>query len=666
MQEKEWIFSSLKRMEPEKGRETQADGVSLSMKQKGTLNRIVSIALLLAMALSLLPTGGAAEAQHGYLVINNNTTNRVVNFRAKPNTNDNTNFPIARLPEYWVVEVLSHQTGWYKVTANINTAGGTPDYRTGYVMDTFLKQMTAEEENAWRMNPTATYKPGGSSQDATPTPTPTPTATGNTIVPELTYGRVTADEVFFRKTASTSGDYWTKLPAGWMLTVLDVTVKNGITWYKVKGNIPTNLTRTYTGYIHGNFFAIINDAPVTTPSPTPTGASVNSDYALVTLDGVNLRQTPGGTTLTALMANTVINVLSAPAGNTENDWFYVEINGVYGYLPATALRVLTTAELGSYVLPAKPSGAYPPVITGSGYVKLVKDKVNIRKTPAGTVLTPKTADKMPVGTVLAYTEGPVANSGYDWVLVTYKGITGYVRSDCFTYCDKDGNPAATATAQPTVTPTPTPTNGGAASQGYIKLIKGGVNLRSSVWGNVLAQLPRDTVLRYFHIVKTNGTSIETWYDVYYSKQDTFGFILSSMATPCDASGKPVDPGVQPTNEPVTVVGYVATGVSAVWIRKTPNTGAETAGQVKTKGTVLPMIGPPRLTDYTWFPVQTADGTRGYLRGDCVFQLAPGRSICTIPPASWPRLRPVPRYAQARFSSYQQLMGGSLWNPRNAQ
>ena len=62
-------------MELQKAPETQADGVSLSMKQKGTLNRIVSIALLLAMALSLLPTGGAAEALHGYLVINNTSVN---------------------------------------------------------------------------------------------------------------------------------------------------------------------------------------------------------------------------------------------------------------------------------------------------------------------------------------------------------------------------------------------------------------------------------------------------------------------------------------------------------------------------------------------------------------------------------------------------------------
>ena len=735
-----------------KGRETQADGVSLSMKQKGTLNRIVSIALLLAMALSLLPTGGAAEVKHGYLVINNNTTNRVVNFRAKPNTNDNTNFPIAHLPEYWVVEVLSHQTGWYKINANISTAGGAPDYRTGYVVDTFLKEMTAAEEYEWLLNPTATYNPAGSGASATPTPTPGsdlpagvvvgyvrtvqdkvnlreepagkvlnasnqipvntlfpcyafvtsgayewaavlyngktgyirsdcyvrtdangteitdpasqvtmkpttgPTVNPKTnIVPGQTYGRVTADNVLFRKSASTSGDFWTRLPAGWELCVMDVTVKNGITWYKVKGSIPDNPSRTYTGYIHGDYFTI-TETPTAAPSPTPTGSAANSDYGLVTLNGVNLRQTPGGTTLNALLANTVVNVLYAPAGNTDNDWFYVEINGVYGYLPATSMRLLTAAELNNYVLPAKPSGANPPVITGSGFVKMVKDKVNIRKTPAGTALTAKDADKVPLGTVLAYTEGPVTASGYDWVKITYNGITGYVRSDCYTYCDNSGNPVATATAKPS----PTPASGSASNQGYIKLIKGGVNLRNSVWGSVIAQLARGTVLPYFSIVKTNNSSKEIWYEVYSSKYNTFGFILGSMAELCDANGKAVDPGVLPTDTPITVTGYVATTVSSVWLRKTPSTGAETAGQVKAKGTVLHMIGPAVVTDYTWFPVQTADGTRGYLRGDCVFGLAAWQIELYNSTGKLATPTPAPATPKPGLSSYVQVVGGSLW------
>ena len=456
MQKEEWIFSSFQVNLAQGALKHKRMGCHF-MKQNGTLNRIISIALLLAMALSLLPVGGAAEAvtTHGYLVINNTSVNRVVNFRRQPNTNDNTNYPIARLPEYWVVEILGQEKGWYKIKANISIQGGEANYQTGYVMENFVKQMTAAEETEWLQNPTAKYQPGVTaapivnvttapavtasptaaqaagtvigyvrtvqndvnlrespagkvlnesdkiqlnmvfacyaivaygeydwalvqykgkagyirsdcyiktdaygniiSGDGTPiavlTPTPTPTANpNNNIVPGVTYGTVTTDNVFFRKSMSTSGDSWAKLPMGWQLLVLDVQVKDGITWYKVQGSIPTNPSRTYTGYIHGGFFKI-NESATATPTATPA----NSDYALVILDGVNLRQTPGGTALTAMRINTVVNVLSVPAGNTANDWYYVETSGLYGYLPATSLRVLTTAELSSYVLPAKPT-----------------------------------------------------------------------------------------------------------------------------------------------------------------------------------------------------------------------------------------------------------------------------------------------------------------------
>ena len=80
------------------------DGVSERMKQAGRMNRFLSIVLLAAMVLSLLPGQALATGeQYGYLVINNSSKNRVVNFRRLPNTNDNTNYPIAQIPEFWVV-----------------------------------------------------------------------------------------------------------------------------------------------------------------------------------------------------------------------------------------------------------------------------------------------------------------------------------------------------------------------------------------------------------------------------------------------------------------------------------------------------------------------------------------------------------------------------------
>ena len=742
------------------------------MKQTGMIKRLISLALMLAMTLSLLPAAGMAEAekQYAYLVINNSSTNRVVNFRREANTNDDTNYPIARLPEYWVVEVLdsinANKTAWFKISANTNLTGtGPAHYQTGYVMASYVKLMTVQEQAAWLSNPTNTYQPGVTAAPAPAETTPAPTAVpagaplgyvrtvqpkvnlrdnpggkvinendqialnqvlayyavvpyeeydwalvqyngksgyirsdcymlcdanGNAIdpfatpavtvvptaaptvnpdsgiLPGQTYGRINADNVFFRKTMSTSGDFWARLPMGWMLEVLGSAKSGGITWYKVKGSIPANPSRTYTGFIHGNFLTLIQN----TVTAAPTGVPAASSYALVILDGINLRQTPGGVSVASLLSNTVVNVLSSPAGNTANDWFYVELNGVSGYLPATSVRVLSTAELSNYTLPPAPSGVVVPTvapIVASGYVKLVKDKVNIRKTPGGTVLTPTETSKMPVGTILSYSGSPTRTAGYDWVLITYNGITGYVRSDCYTFCDAGGNPVTAPTAAPVVTPTyapgaptPDPTDSPSMSQGYIKLIKGGVNLRNAIWGKSLGQLDRGTVLPYFSITRNGSNTTEIWYEVYSTQLSSFGFILGTMAELCDSKGEPVTPGALPTASPATIVGYVATSASSVWLRKTPSATADTMGQVKKKLTVLPMIGPAVITDYTWYPVETSDGVRAYLRGDFVFQLADWQVDLYNKTGTVATPTPGPATPRPGNSEYIRVIGGALW------
>ena len=130
--------------------------------------------------------------------------NRVVNFRRQPNTNDDTNYPIARLPEYWVVEILGQEKGWYKIKANINTQGGTANYQTGYVMENYVKQMTAAEETEWLQNPTAKYQPGVTAApivNVTTAPaataSPTPAQAAGTVVG---YVRTVQNDVNLRET----------------------------------------------------------------------------------------------------------------------------------------------------------------------------------------------------------------------------------------------------------------------------------------------------------------------------------------------------------------------------------------------------------------------------------------------------------------------------------
>ena len=728
------------------------------MKQTGLFKRLLSAVLFLALALSLLPAA-QAEANHGYVVIPSVGGERVVNFRREPNTDDTANYPIARLPEYWVVEILgSEMRGnqrWYLVQTNIGVGENDPvKYQTGYVMAYYVKEMTSAEEELYsfiqgnyfhadnenleqdstytqfapsastvsdsipKIIPTGTVLgyvfiitdnaaiyneaagspigftiPKGtmvpyyeivpfstkdayewlriaydgnegyiregtyqriaqtnyvSSQTAAPMIQPTaapvivapvPTAyTAPTLVTGQTLGMVTQDNVFFRKDMSTAGDFWARLPYGWTMTVLDVQTKGKTTWYKVKGGTPQNPNRTYTGYIHGDYFILVGSTVTATPAPwyVPTGLPTaaptaapqgDTNYGLVLVDGVNMRQTPGGTTVDVLRLNTVVTILSKPTRVTANDWYFIKYNDTMGYLPATSMRVLNSYELANYQLPggvvvtASPT---PPVLPAGvkGYVKLIKDKVNIRKTPNGEILTVTDKSKLSIGKVLPYYDGPSAViDGFIWVQVQENNITGYIRNDCFSYCDAQGNIVSAPTQPPAtvVTPTPNPLVPG-GGQGYIKLVKGGVNLRATPGGNTIAQLAKDTVLPYFNVTTKNGASLETWYEVFWPERGTFGFILASMAQVCDAQGNALTPAL-PTGSPVTGIGYVATKVSGVWLRATPYTDGDIVGQIKQKGTVLPQISAVIRNGYDWYPVQTKEGLRGYLRGDCVFELA---------------------------------------------
>ena len=711
--------------------------------------------LLAAMVLSLLPGQSLATGeQYGYLVINNSSKNRVVNFRRLPNTNDNTNYPIAQIPEFWVVEILGDVTQngipWKQVRVNVNTSGtGAAQYETGYIMATFVQAMTAAEQTEWLKHPTSSFTPAAPATEAETAPAPStsegyvrtivdkvnlrktpggkvlnennkiplgtvlayyqieyadnyhwakvvyngmtgyirtdciaysdasgnlissistpsvvvvdPTSTALEVDPKGTYGKVLVGNVLFRKKPSTNADFWTRLPADWIMEVLGTEISEGIKWYKVRGGIPTNRVATYTGYIHPNFFTLVEN-PSNSGSTT---ALTLSKYAVVTVGGTNLRQTPGGATLTALAANKVVNVISAPAGNTASDWYYVELNGVYGYLPATSLRVLYTAELSSYTLPAAPassSGSSVPA-TGGGYVKLVLDKVNIRKTPGGTSLTPTDASKLAVGTILAYTGSPEVNGSYTWVLVTYKGITGYVRSDCYTYCDASGNPVAAPTV---VTPGSgsgsSSSSSAVASQGYIKLIRGGVNVRTSPWGASMGQLDRYTVLPYFSVKKYLSGN-EDWYEVYASQFGSYGYVLSTMAVVCNADGstgviKPTTPTV-----PVTTTGYVATSASSVWLRAKPETDAETVGQVAKKGTVLKMVGAPvkgNNNQYTWYAVQTSNNVNAYIRGDFAYQLADWQIAYYNAHGTAPTPTPGPQGQDITMSNFIQLTADKVY------
>ena len=98
---------------------------------------------------------------------------------------------------------------------------------------------------------------------------------------------------------------------------------------------------------------------------------------MVQLNGLNLRKTPGGDSITSLTSGTIVNVIYTSSNTSIYDWYYVEYRGSYGYLQAAYLWVLSDDDVknGNFILPPTPAPTVTPSPTpafpGSGYILVV-------------------------------------------------------------------------------------------------------------------------------------------------------------------------------------------------------------------------------------------------------------------------------------------------------
>ena len=466
---------------------------------------------------------------------------------------------------------------------------------------------------------------------------------------EIMYGRVTDDNVKVRKSASTSSDWWFKLPKNWVSEIQDTVTSGGITWYKVKTNGPTQGTRTYIGYIHGDFFrpmteteqadwlanpvqpgvGVVETTEVITPTPTPEGLTPSptpegmtpapgntkptpipdpSNLGKINKGGVNFREKPKGNVIGKLENGTVVDLLEIPQYLTEDYWFKIKYNGETGYIQAQLITIFTKDEAEAYrnnATVAPPSGTD----TIYGYLRLVEDNINLRDAPAGKIIT--RIDGEPV---LAYLKVPSVKSGYTWYYVkTPNGIYGYVRSDVIKLTDASGN-----TAAPAVTPTPGPTQTAAPNTilGYVQLKEDAINLRQTPGGKVLTRINGEPVLPYYQTPVLESRVL--WY--YVTVNGISGYVHGGFVKLTDAAGNTTPPAATATPAPTTTggggetsYGYIKLTTDKVKFRKTPN--GTSLGQVSL-GEILPLTAQPTVSGaYTWYPVVNANGQKGYIRGD---------------------------------------------------
>lgn len=425
------------------------------------------------------------------------------------------------------------------------------------------------------------------------------------------YGKVTAQQVLVRKQPGTNTNYWFKLDTGSVCEILDVQSVDQITWYKVNAEHPSDIGRTYIGYIHGDFFmpmtaeeirqweegknpGVVTTPPMLTPGIIPGApgndglldAVLTGAYGVVTAGETNFRQYENGPVLARLSANTEVELLSIPLGQDSSYWYRARYQGMVGYIQAPFIRV---TNYGSYQMPETQI---------LGYVQLTKSTANLRESAGGQILGAWTNR----GEVLPYISFEV-RSDYTWYQVVYQRASYYVRSDCVITVDNAGS----------VAPAPTPTPGAAAAPEYVVTTTDGVNLRLQPSGEIIMQLPRGTVVPCVgDIAILDGVH---WYYVQYG--NIRGYIHGDYARACTIDGSVVTPA--PTTPPVTVepayYGYVKMTAAGVNVRISP--AGESKAQLA-KGVVVPVIG-AKVTSgsYDWYPVRTDGGITGYVRGDCV-------------------------------------------------
>ena len=306
------------------------------------------------------------------------TNKAQVNLREKAKQSSDS---LGKLPSGTILWVMTLDGEWCHVRADL----GNGTVKTGYMKREFVTLMGENEEAAYR----ATL---ADPEVAPETPTPAPTEPLiEEITPEPTQEPTPTPEV------------------------------------------------TATPEITATPEATATPEPTPTVEPTATPAPIRLDlYARVINDATPLRGNPDANAYlqTILDAETVVYIFQSQVAADGMTWYLVQYSGQWGFIRADLVRVMGQQETAEYLAALEAALATPtpmPQVTPepigpestSAYAKLIKDSVNLRRTPSssGTSL-----GRIPVNTLLLVT-GEEYDGTYTWYQVNYNGQDGFVRSD---------------------------------------------------------------------------------------------------------------------------------------------------------------------------------------------------------------------------------------------
>ena len=424
------------------------------------------------------------------------------------------------------------------VTGNVVEKGGYKWYPVTYnSFPYFVRSDTVQV-----IETTETIAPPAATETATPTPTPAAT----TLYVQL----VLSSANLRLSPGGTIAAQWEK--TGEILAVTGAPVRKGeYIWYPVKYNNTDYFVRNDTVQEVN-----VSGAPVL-PSDQPTAPETTGavvGYVKTILDNVNLRLKPAGMVIEEVALGRVLPMLKEAEEADGYAWYYVQVDDVKGYLRGDCVQVVN--QDGSPLATEAPTGG-SGVASAYGYVRLVEDKVNLRRTIAG-----KSLMQLDMGTVLPMTGYATQSGSYIWYPVVYNKTAGYVRGDCVIPCDQNGS--AIATSQPTATPGPS-----VSKYGYVKITVPDVNVRNKAAGLTLGTVDEGTVWPMTGEAETkNGY---TWYPIdagdlkgYVRGDCSFKLSAAQQESYLAGNGVPDEPE-QDKEEPQ--VNYIITVLDSVNLRE---------------------------------------------------------------------------------------------------
>lgn len=323
-------------------------------------------------------------------------------------------------------------------------------------------------------------------------------------------------------------------------------------------------------------------------------------------------------------------------------WYEVKVKGTptfpkreeTGYVNGAYVRMMTSAEETAYlsgatILPGEGGNIPLDPSDQSGYVKLTKHNVNLRRTPGGESMT-----QVPNNTILPFYGAPTSRAGYQWVYVLYNGIWGYVRGDCYIFTDSSGKQVPMPTGLPTLPPSGA-TEAPVSGTETIRLTKAGVNLRKTPGGVSLLQMARGLTLA------AKGTPVSyggyLWIYAKDPATGTWGYVRNDCYEYVSSGG-----GTTPTAPPSGTIGYIITTIGSLNVRTAPSMSATTFTQLPKSGVSFPYKGMVSGGGRQWYHI--------IYNGRSAYILSTYARVSSTSPTTTPGVGPTPTVNPADLSS----------------